>query len=96
MFLGFWKKEEPKTFDVDEVWFDTALDGLFCKMGNIRIIFVGTGVLDGPSKHSTRWVYLEYHKRTGNAADDENGRCQWLKQNLYLPYNNAYLINQLL
>ena len=30
---------------------NTAPDGLFCKMGNIRFIFVGTGVLDGPSKH---------------------------------------------
>ena len=28
---------------------NTAPDGLFCKMWNIRIIFVGTGVLDGPS-----------------------------------------------
>ena len=27
---------------------NTAPDGLFCKMWNIRIIFVGTGVPDGP------------------------------------------------
>ena len=32
---------------------NTAPDGLFCKMGNIRIIFVGTGVPDGPSKHKS-------------------------------------------
>ena len=46
----FLKKVEPKTFNVDRVWFNTALDGLFCKMGKTTINFVGTGVLDGPSK----------------------------------------------